>query len=147
MGTWGYGPFDNDDATDFAVCLDAASEHERVALIRAALMAATDNQQYLDLDDGAPAVAAAALVASRLPGGEEFAPDHYGPTGPIPDLPSDFVPLAIKAVDRVLASASELQSLWAEDTRAERPWHSSVLRLRSALAGPDSGTPTSEDGS
>lgn len=133
MGTWDAGPFDNDDAADFANDLDDAPEHERVTLIRTILATAVENDTYLDYDDGAPAVAAAALVACRLPGGEQFVPNGYGPEAPIPDLPADLVPLAISAVDRILAADSELASLWSEDLRAQRPWHNSMLQLRSVL--------------
>lgn len=144
MGTWDAGPFDNDDAADFTSDLDSAPDHERAAMIRAALLAAAENDDYLDLDIGAPAVAAAALLASHLPGGEEFTHSHYGPQTPIPNLPPDLVPLAINALDRILADGSELQALWAEDMRAERPWHSSMHRLRQVLAGPGARIPLSE---
>ena len=133
MGAWDAGPFDNDSAADFADDLDDAPEHERVAMIRTALATAAGNDTYLDLDEGAPAVAAAALVASRLPGGEQFAPNGYGPETPVPDLPTNLVPLAISAVDRVLAANSELAALWSEDMRAQRPWHTSMQQLKSVL--------------
>lgn len=133
MGTWDAGPFDNDSAADFANDLDDASEHQRVAMIRAALTAAVENGDYLDLDEGAPAVAAAALVAYRLPGGEQFAPNGYGPETPVPDLPPDLVPLAVSAVERVLGEDSELAALWSEDMRAQRPWHTSMHQLKSVL--------------
>lgn len=147
MGAWDSGPFDNDDAADFACSVDSVPEHERVGVIRAALLAAVENNDgYLDLDVGAPAVAAAALIASRMPGGEGFIPSHYGPQALLPGFPPDLAQLAIRAVDRVLADKSELQSLWAEDMRADRPWHSSMKRLRSVLAGPDNRTPLFEAG-
>ena len=133
MGTWDAGPFDNDSAADFANDLDDAPEHGHVALIRAVLTATAENDTHLDLGEGAPAVAAAALVADRLPGGEQFAPNSYGPETPIPVLPANLVPLAIRAVDRVLAANSELASLWSEDMRAQRPWHASMLQLKSVL--------------
>lgn len=133
MGTWDAGPFDNDSAADFANDLDDTLEHGRIDLIRAVLTAAVENDTYLDLDEGAPAVAAAALVAYRLPGGEQFAPNGYGPEAPVPVLPADLVPLSISAVDRVLAANSELASLWSEGMRAQRPWHTSMLQLKSVL--------------
>jgi hypothetical protein len=133
LGTWDAGPFDNDSAADFANDLDDTPDHERVDLIRAVLTAAVENDTYLDLDEGAAAVAAAALVAYRLPGGEQFAPNNYGPEAPVPVLPADLVPLAIRAVDRVLAANSELASLWSEDMQAQRPWHTSMQQLKSVL--------------
>lgn len=141
MGAWDAGPFDNDSAADFADDLDDAPEHQRVALIRAALTAAVENDDFLDLDEGAPAVAAAALVAHRLPSGERFAPNGYGPEVPIADLPPDLVPLAFSAVERVLGEGSELAALWSEDMRARRPWHTSMQELKSVLlSGATDGT-------
>lgn len=133
MGTWDAGPFDNDSAADFANDLDDTPEHGRVALIRAVLTAAAANDTYLDLDEGAPAVAAAALIVCRLPGGKQFAPNGYGPEAAVPVLPADLVPLAIRAIERVLAANSELASLWSEDMRAQRPWHTSMQQLKSVL--------------
>lgn len=135
MGTWDAGPFDNDSAADFANDLDDAPEYQRVAMIRGALTAVIETEGYLDLDEGAPAVAAAALVAHRLPGGEQFAPNGYGPEAPVPALPPDLVPLAISAVERVLGEDSELAALWSEDVRAPRPWHTSMQQLKSVLLG------------
>ena len=148
MGAWDSGPFDNDDATDFVrSLLDSVPEHQRAGVIRAALLAAVENNgDCLDLDVGAPAVAAAALIASRLPGSEDFMPSHYGPQATLPGFPPDLAQLAIRAIDRVLADESELQALWAEDMRAARPWHSSIDRLRSVLAGPDIRSPLFEAG-
>ena len=133
MGTWDAGPFDNDSAADFANDIDDAPEDQRVAVIRAELLAAVENDAYLDLDEGAPAVAAAALVAHRLPGGAQFTPNGYGHEVPIPDLPPSFVPLAISAVERVLGDRSELAALWSEDMRAQRQWHTSMQQLKSVL--------------
>lgn len=133
MGTWDTGPFDNDSAADFANALDAAPEHERAALIRTVLTAAARNNTYLDLDEGAAAVAAAALLVCRLPGGERFAPTGCSPAASVPDLAADLVPLAISALDRVLAENSELASLWSEEMLSQRPWHASMLQLKSVL--------------
>jgi hypothetical protein len=133
VGTWDAGPFDNDDAADFANDLNDAPEPQRVAMIRAALTAAVENDDYLDYGDGAPAVAAAALVAHRLPGGEQFAPNNYGPQAPVPNLPPDLIQLAIGAVERVLGDDSELAELWSEDLRAQRPWRASMQQLKSVL--------------
>ena len=133
MGTWDSGPFDNDSAADFANALHAAPEHERAALIRTVLTAAVDNDSYLELDEGAPAVAAAALLACRLPGGGQFAPDGYSPAASVPGLAADLVPPAISALDRVLAANSELASLWSADMLPQRPWHTSMLQLKSVL--------------
>ncbi|MEV3957011.1 DUF4259 domain-containing protein [Streptomyces albogriseolus] len=73
MGTWGIGPFDNDAAADFAAGLDEAGPERRVAMIRDVLVRTIDATGWLaDADE---AVAAAALVAARCPGGEPVDPD------------------------------------------------------------------------
>jgi hypothetical protein len=133
MGAWDAGPFDNDTAADFAGDLDDVAEHDRVAMICAVLMTAIETDGYLDLDDGAPAVAAAALVASRLPGGEQLLSNNYGPEESIPDLPPSVIPLAISAVDRVLGDNSELAALWAEGTQGPGRWQTSMQQLRTVL--------------
>ncbi|GAA3375879.1 hypothetical protein GCM10020367_45390 [Streptomyces sannanensis] len=56
----------------------------------------------------------------------------YGPDGRIPALPADFTPLAIRAVDRILAPASELCDLWGETSDAEE-WTRTVTTLRGVL--------------
>ena len=146
MGTWDVEPFDNDHAADFGGDLDDAPESERPEMIRTALLAAIDNDGYLESDEGVHAVAAAALVAAGMPGGEGFAPPPYSPKQPIPALPSDFIDLAIRAVDRVMADKSELRELWEEGGSGEGPWHASIHRLRATLADPEGQVAVSEVG-
>lgn len=133
MGTWDAGPFDNDTAADFAVSLDDVPEHQRAAMIRGVLTTVIDNDGYLDFDDGARAAAAAALVTSRLPGGDQFVPNGYDPASPLPDLPPSLIPLAVSAVDRVLSEDSELAGLWAEDTREPHRWRTPMLVMKTVL--------------
>lgn len=137
MGTWDVEPFDNDHAADFGGDLDDAPESERPGMIRDALLTAIDSDNYLDSGEGVLAVAAAALVAAGLPGGEGSTQTPYGPKQPIPVLSNDFIDLAIRAVDRVMADKSELRELWEEGSTQPGPWHSSMHRLRSALADPE----------
>jgi hypothetical protein len=119
MGTWDAGPFDNDSAADWCGALDAAAPDDRPALLRATLTRTADHgpDDYLDSDDACPAIAAAAVVASQLPGGpaitSSYAPDFIvgGGTVPIaPDLPA----LALRALDRVFAPNSEWPALWKD---------------------------------
>ena len=106
MGAWDIGPFDNDTAADFANDLDDAAEHERIPLMRRALDAVIACDAYLDSDFGVEALAAAAIVARDLPGGQEFTSDAYGPDEPIPPIPADLYPLAVRAIDRILVTTS-----------------------------------------
>lgn len=63
---------------DFAGRLDGPAEVQRPAAIREALVTAAGGEDHLDDYDGAVAVAAAALVASQCPGGEDLT-SPYGP--------------------------------------------------------------------
>ncbi|UZN03803.1 DUF4259 domain-containing protein [Cellulomonas sp. S1-8] len=116
MGTWGLGPFDNDTAADWAAGLDEAAPQQRESVVREALTSAIEAEDDLDGDDGMVAIAAAAVVASRLPGGPEI--DHnYGPdvatvTNLRPD--ADLRALAARALERTCAEGSEWRELWEE---------------------------------
>ncbi|MBR7828295.1 DUF4259 domain-containing protein [Actinospica sp. MGRD01-02] len=115
MGAWDIGPFDNDTAADFANDLDDAAEHERIPLLRRALDAVIACDAYLDSDFGVEALAASAIAARELPGGQEFASDAY--------------------VERILGEDSEIRQLWLEgDETGDGPWLASTRRLRDILA-------------
>ena len=118
MGTWGSGPFENDDAADFADDLDDADPAQREVLIREALQRAVDADGYLPAGDAARAVAAAAVVAATRTPGMPMDDDLDGPeflqTGDLPPLPDDLVELAREALDRVAADDSEWRELWEE---------------------------------
>lgn len=129
MGTWDTGHFDNDTAADFSGNLDAVAETEREAVIRKVLGIAIA-ADYLDSDEGAEAVAAAALVGSQCPGGEPVT-TAYGPDEPLPVLATDLRPLAVKALDAVLGESSELRELW--DDAGDKEWAPGIARLREVL--------------
>jgi hypothetical protein len=118
MGIWGSGPFENDDAADFADDLDDADPAGREVLIRDALQRAVDADDVLPADDAARAVAAAAVVAASRTPGMPMDDDEDGPeflqTGDLPPLPDDLVELAREALDRVTADESEWGELWDE---------------------------------
>jgi hypothetical protein len=64
MGAWGSGPFDNDDAADFAGDLaDVTDSALVVALLGDALLAVTAGDGYIEAPEMSRAVAAAAIVA------------------------------------------------------------------------------------
>lgn len=136
MGAWGTEPFDNDDAADFCGDLDDLSSADRPEAIRAALVEAIEETEYLDLSIGSVAVAAAAIVAAQRPGGIELDED-YGPDEPIPRLPDAFVPLAAQALDRVLADDSEIRDCWG-DSADSTEWADRIEQLRAALTGKES---------
>ncbi|MEV7598335.1 DUF4259 domain-containing protein [Kitasatospora sp. NPDC089797] len=132
MGTWDLGHFDNDTAADFAGGLDDAAPGERAGLLRAALECAARGPEFLDDDEGVEAVAAAALVAAQCPGGTAVT-TAYGPGEPIPPLPVELRPLAVAALDRVVAGESELAGLWDEAGSGEA-WRRGIAALREVLA-------------
>ncbi|MFE0421523.1 DUF4259 domain-containing protein [Streptomyces sp. NPDC058953] len=133
MGAWDIGPFDNDTAADFSGHLDDADPAAREELIRRTLAEASDTalDGYLDSYEGNRALAAAALVAAQCPDGETVNP-NYGPKKPLPVLTPALRPLAIAALDRVTAPASESADLWEGEDAVE--WRKLVAGIRGILA-------------
>ncbi|MEU8239615.1 DUF4259 domain-containing protein [Actinoplanes missouriensis] len=117
MGTWDFGPFDNDSAADWCGDLQDTEPSRRVALIRETLNEVLHEGEYLDSDEGAAAVAAAAVIASQLPGGSPltsaYAPDFLTGGGSL-EIPTDLPGLALRALDRVAGDDSEWRDLWED---------------------------------
>jgi hypothetical protein len=136
MGTWDDGPFDNDSAADWCDGLHDADPSVRAAIVRAVLATAARNTGWLDHGDAVPAIAAAAIVASQMPGGEPitspYAPDFLL-AGEFLDLDDDVPQLAVEALDRVLGDDSEWRIDWAEAGVQEFP---QLDKLRAVLSGP-----------
>ena len=132
MGTWDIGPFENDAAADFAYTLDETAPDKREDLLRATLAHAIRIQDCLEGPEGDEAVAAAALVAAQYPGGEPVS-TTYGPKETLPRFADDLRPLAVEALDRVVAETSELAHLWGETPHAAE-WRQSIGHLRAVLA-------------
>ena len=132
MGAWGEKAFENDSALDWLDDL----ESEGVDALRDLLarVADTDEADYLDVDDGAPAIAAAEIVAAARGRGRDRL------TKPViawlDENADDFVEedlvLAAHAVERVVAGNSELRGLW-EDGGPDSPWHTDVRTLLTRL--------------
>jgi hypothetical protein len=119
VGTWDVGPFDNDTAADWCGAVHDADPARRVELIHTALATVADHgDAYLDSDLAVEAIAAAAIVASQLPGGtpltSPYAPKFLLAGGTV-DLPTDLASLALRALDRINADNSEWRQLWEED--------------------------------
>lgn len=57
----------------------------------------------------------------------------YAPDEPVPPLAPELRELAVRALDRVVADASELLELWADVGEGEK-WSAGVRSLRAALA-------------
>jgi len=140
MGKWGYKPFENDTAADFSGDLDEAPESERLELLRAGLSAVAQSDGHVDAGRAEVAIAAAAVVARDLPGGEQFQSAVCGPTQSIPHVSSDFVTLAARAVDRLLEGDNDLSDDWSGEVEGER-WNGSLRRLGRVLSGEQMDSP------
>jgi hypothetical protein len=135
VGAWGEGPFENDDAGDWAWELDDLDRVAGLQLLDAAF-SAVNGSEYVEAPDGAVAVAAAQVVAWMLAPGH--IPDSpYGESavawirstgGPPPD--ATLVASARQALQRVQGEGSELAELWDESGGA---WRADVQRLDAAL--------------
>jgi hypothetical protein len=132
MGTWGAGPFENDGAADFITNAGAMPAPS----IAQALLSITEAaaEDYLDVDDGQAAVAAAELVALGYGYGklDDVTPDVrrlVKTLGPNEDLRV----LAIRALPRVLdLETSELAGLWEDDDEFEPGIRDLIARLTEA---------------
>jgi hypothetical protein len=117
VGAWDSGPFDNDDAADFAAELDDADPNQRILLIRAAMQAALDAEDEDAEEEAFPrAVAAAAVVAATRV--DTTVDSSYAPkflsTDDVFDVPEGLVDLAVLALDRIAESDSEYAELFGE---------------------------------
>jgi hypothetical protein len=136
VGTWGAGPFENDAAMDFIASLRDADPADRVGILSSSLVLALEQSDYLDADDGAAAVAAAAVVAMTRSGSGGM------DSGPLVDLlqigslelPADLLPLARRALGRVVADNSELRDLWGESGSLDDDFAREIQKVKQALA-------------
>ena len=133
MGAWGSGIFENDAAMDF---IGNLADHPENAdsVLREALETAAHMGGYLDAPEGEEALAAAAIISLAADG---------SPVQPEPSVedyarkisrkvPSGLAPLAIEAIDRVLADESELRELW-EEQDAVAEWRAEPDAVRHHL--------------
>ena len=142
MGAWAEGAFDNDDAADWALQFDGADQASGLRLIEDALKRAAEpgTDDYLEIDDGARAVAAAELVAHiagqpvrETPYNEDAL--RWAARVSPPALPS-LVDLALRGVARVAGPGSELAQLWDD---AGPSWRTSIAELTGKLQATDLG--------
>ena len=132
MGAWGTGPFENDDAADWAWELEATED--RTALLLETFAAAT-GEAPAGLPEASTAVAAAAWLASGLPGGDAVDVDWAEePPHPTPPAVTDALrAAAVGALDAALAEGSEWREAWAEED--ETAPIAAAERLRDRLRG------------
>jgi hypothetical protein len=130
VGTWGAGPFDNDDASDWTYELAPDGD---VSVVDDALRAATADGQP-DAPTCQAAIAAAEVVAAGLGRPVASIPEEVAEwVAANADVAwSAHVPAALAALDRIVAG-SELKVLWAESD--ESSWRASGEDLRARLGG------------
>jgi hypothetical protein len=136
MGSWGTGPFDNDDALGFFGELEDAAAEAVLRRIREVLSATADRPGYLEVDEGNVAVAAAALVAAGCSEGATLGHpsidswlSHHRPV-PAPEDQK----LATEALERLTAPGSEWLELW-QQAGAEQRVRTELRRLHAMLHG------------
>lgn len=131
MGAWGTGAFDNDDAADWAYELEESSD---LAPARQALAATMDSDGYLELPEGACAVAAATIVAATFDGHLKSLPEEVAEwVDAHPDIAGrGDARLAVDALERVMSEESELRSLW-DGAPEGADWAQEIEKLRHRL--------------
>jgi hypothetical protein len=131
MGTWDAGPFDNDGAADF-LGEGGGSPQAIAKVLRRCADAAPD--EYLDVDDGQPAIAACELVALGFGYGNlEKTPAKIRTIARALGPREDLRLLAIRAIETLRDSKrSEIAGLWAHDPSFDASLANLVERLTEA---------------
>ena len=131
MGSWGPGPFDNDQAAEFAATLDNTPPDRREMVVRAALSFPVEFTAMVTEDAAKTAVAAAALVAAQCPAGQPVAA-LCAPSQPLPRFTGDLAALAQRALDAVLTHHADTAAHYGE-TELGRQWRARVAQLQDVL--------------
>lgn len=129
MGAWGAGPFENDDASDWAFEVASSPDLETVRQVLRAVVDA----EYVEVPDGSIVIAAAEVVAASRGQGAVLPADVKSwlqSTGVT--ATEDDVALARAGVARVRGEASELNELWAE--AGDDEWSNAVDGIVARLA-------------
>ncbi len=137
MGTFGFGPFDNDVALDFLDEVEDAPPQERAGLLRGAMDQVLGVCGHVPATRMSEAIAAAAVVGIWLAPGAET-PEHHQPLW----LSDEHLPVDAALggnARRVLALAlvpetNELWDLWQEMDASEYA-RSALLRTVERLSG------------
>src|SRR5262249_48100532 len=87
----------------------------RVEMLEEALRAAADEADYLDADAAYEAIAAAAVIAAKLPGGPAVDVELVLEV----DLPPQLPDLALRALDRIVDEDAGGRDRWYEADRLD----------------------------
>ena len=136
MGAWAEDTFGNDAACDW---VGSFLDNPGLEAVRSAIQAVLETgDDYLDSDEACDCLAACEVVARlqgkwgiRNPYSEDL--DSWIESNPT-NVPDDLKSSADSAIERILASESELPELWDEDGRNET-WHNSIDNLRERIRG------------
>ncbi len=134
MGSWGFGTFDNDTASDWATRLSGQTD---TALIETAFDRVLAVWVYLEAPDAEEALAAADALACLLDGAAPGRPEQVADWLRSVSTPPSraLADKAARALDRIGRRRSELRSLWAstDDFAAWKQQLSALaVRLRTA---------------
>ena len=132
MGAWSHEPFGNDDAGDWALELEEATD---LSYIEAALDAVLDADGYVEAPEASCAIAAVEVIAKLLGKGTQS--DAH--TEKVDEWvqrvrskpPRPLLEKAQRALDRIRGEDSELNELWQEADAAE--WEASLESLHAAV--------------
>lgn len=129
---WGIGPFDNDDAIDFAYELLASDD---LTPAREAMAATTDTDGWLEVPEGSRALAAAAVVTAAFEGEVTRMPKEVaGWLGDHPDVATlADARLAMDALLRIAGRDSELRQHRLAGTEGPA-WVEQISRMGYRLA-------------
>ncbi|MEU9041463.1 MULTISPECIES: DUF4259 domain-containing protein [unclassified Kitasatospora] len=132
MGSWDTGPFHNDDAIGIAERFDSLFPEELPPFLHHLFdTAACAPQGELEIALSREVIAAAAVIASQLPGGATIDLTS-GPRESVPALPSELRPKAVVALDRILVHADAEVGHWFDRAKGER-WLANVVQIRLAI--------------
>lgn len=132
MGTWGYGVFENDDASDFMYDF---VESDPIEYMKNAF--GKSSSEYLEVDE-AHKILISAVVLDIAITGTEYSDFYYDECAPLIEKVKGLevhalVPSALKALDRVLSDASELYELW-EESDSFSDWNQVIMAIRTRLS-------------
>lgn len=139
MGTWGAGPFENDEALDFLGEVQEQGVGRLGALARP-LEHVAYSGDYLEAFDVSEAIAAAALIGAVLnpsaAAEEPYLPEWVGSVD-AGDIDNELIHLARQALRRALQPhENELFELWNEEEGAT-DWQQAVARVLGWLGDRD----------
>jgi len=130
MGAWGKGALENDDACDYADMI--ADGKDLSGLERTLDTAIQAGEDYLEVSDGAEALAAGEIVARLLGRPGALTPrtakidDWISGLKQAPGAP--LVDKAVQAVTRVMTEPSELMEIWIDSDNFD-DWQDGVEDL------------------